>query len=95
MENPLFEMRPFKYYPCHLEVFLIRGIKAKQMDFGENIDVDSDNAMRWCCSCMKFIPDDSPQNGILEKYNISMDEWKIICSELERILCVWRCSWCE
>ena len=42
---------------------------------------------------MRFKPQ-SPTKEVLDKYNITEEEYNKICDELEDKLCVGRCGWC-
>ena len=80
---------------CELKVFDINGIEARYEDFGYKEDIDSHDAEPYCCGNMKFIPHIRPENGILEKYQITYEDWFDICDELENKLSFGRCCWCS
>lgn len=80
---------------CELSEFTINGIKAVYEDFGTKEDRDRRNAEPYCCENMKFIPYDEPDPKVLEKYNITEDEWIIICHKLDKTISFGRCGWCS
>lgn len=86
-------IEPMNTLPCRLEVFAINGKNANQNDFVYAYDHDIENAETDTCSDMqlefKFITKE-----ILDKYNITEEEYRVICYELECKLCVGSCGWC-
>lgn len=86
-------IEPMNTLPCRLEVFAINGKNANQNDFVYAYDHDIENAETDTCSDMqlefKFITKE-----ILDKYNITEEEYYNICNELECKLCVGSCGWC-
>lgn len=86
-------IKPFHALPCRLEVFTINGKSAEQDDFGSMYDHDTESAEPYACADMHFEPK-PPTKEVLEKYNITEEEYCNICDELENKLCVGRCGWC-
>lgn len=86
-------IEPMDTLPCLLEVFTINGKNADQNDFGYAYDHDIENAETDTCSDMqfefKFITKE-----ILDKYNITEEEYRIICYELKRVLKEGKCNSC-
>ena len=86
-------IEPIDTLPCRLEVFTINGKNADQNDFGYAYDHDIENAETDTCSNMqfefKFITKE-----ILDKYNITEEEYRIICYELKRVLREGKCNGC-
>ena len=84
-----------KVYECYCstEIFEINGVNADIEDFGEQSDQNPDLAQDYCCADMKFIPK-LPTQVILDKYKISVDEYKEICDELTDGLSFGECDWC-
>lgn len=78
---------------CCLLIFNINGIKAQVRDFGEQDDIDPENAEDYGCGNMQFIPNTEPTEDILSKYLISKDEYQQICKELD-CLSFGCCGWC-
>lgn len=78
---------------CHTLIFKINGIEADESDFGEQFDRDSENNMTYGCGDMKFtrIPS-TPE--ILSKYDISEEDYKIVCDKLEDGLSFGSCGRC-
>lgn len=83
---------PYNAFPCALKEFSVNGIKAQECDFGRMEDTNKAEAEP--CGGMEFIPDEEPKEKVLEKYNISIEEWKEVCEYLENVLHVGKCSWC-
>ena len=79
---------------CKLEVFTINGIEADENDFGEHYDVGWYSAENYCCTNMKFFSQ-LPTTEVLNKYNITVDEYKEICEKLDKELSFGACSWCR
>ena len=86
------EIKPMSSY-CALSTFRINGIKADYNDFGYTEDIAPDRAEPYGCGNMQFIPDKNPQDGILEKYGITEDEWLRVLKELD-CLSFGHCGWC-
>lgn len=86
-------IEPMNTLPCRLEVFAINGKNANQNDFVYAYDHDIENAETDTCSDMqlefKFITKE-----VLNRYNITEEEYYNICNELECKLCVGSCGWC-
>lgn len=86
-------IKPMYALPCRLEVFTINGKSAEQDDFGSMYDHDTESAEPYACADMYFEPK-PPTKEVLDKYNITEEEYCNICDELEDKLCVGRCGWC-
>lgn len=86
-------IEPFNALPCNLQVFIINGKEANQNDFGEAYDHDEENAESYGCGNTYFEPK-SPTKEVLDKYNITEEEYYNICNELEDKLHVGGCGWC-
>jgi len=78
---------------CELSIFEINGIHADYEDFGEKYDNDPGNAEDYGCGDMQFFPKPATSE-ILNKYNISIDEYDKITLELEAELSFGSCGWC-
>lgn len=78
---------------CELSIFEINGISADYDDFGDKYDADRENAEEYGCGNMKFFPK-PVTNEVLNKYNISIDEYNKITLELEDKLSFGACGWC-
>ena len=87
-------IKAYDLFPCRLKIFTINGKNADQNDFGYACDHDSGNAEPNTCSNMqfdfKFITKE-----ILDKYNITEEEYRIICYELKCVLREGYCNWCS
>lgn len=79
---------------CSLRLFDINGIAADSSDFGEQGDRDPINAEDYACADMRFERYAEPQEGILERYSITREEYDEICDELEDLLSFGNCGWC-
>lgn len=77
--------------PCGLEIFEINNKEADIEDFGE--------IERWG-SCMNYTCSQTfkyklPTDKVLEKYGITLEEYSIVCNELENLLEVTNCGMCS
>lgn len=86
-------IKPYHALPCHLEVFTINGKSADIEDFGDVYDHDKENAEPYGCGDMYF-ESKLPTEGVLQRYNITANEYIIICMELRNKLYVGKCGWC-
>lgn len=85
------------YLPCEVNVFTINGKGAYVDDFGysedSSIPVNVDDA--YVCQNRRFIPYyDRPIDGMLDEYNITLDEYNQICDMLEDKLYIGSCGLC-
>ena len=80
-------IKPFHSLPCRLEVFTINGKSAEQNDFGDMYDNDVESAEPYACADMHF-DQKPPTEEVLNRYNITEEEYYNICNELEYKLCV-------
>lgn len=78
---------------CYTKVFKINGITADKRDFGYQEDIDPYNAEPYGCGNMQFIPELATQK-ILDKYNITIDEYNEITEKLREGLSFGSCGWC-
>jgi hypothetical protein len=79
---------------CETSLFRINDIEAEYSDFGSKYDHDSENAPNYCCGNMLFVTK-SPKVSVLNKYNISVEEYYAIGNQLEDKLSFGSCGWCE
>lgn len=86
-------IKPFCALPCALEKFSINGIRADQDDFGEGHDESPEIAEDYGCGCWQFTARPATQ-AILDKYNITIDEYNEVARQLESALDVGECGWC-
>ena len=86
-------IKPFHSLPCRLEVFTINGKDADQDDFGEAFDHNEEIREPYGCGDMHF-DRKPPTQEVLDKYNITEEEYDCICGELGCELCVGSCGWC-
>ena len=87
-------IKPFHALPCELEIFTINDKSADSSDFGDTFDHDIVRAEPYICGDMYFEPK-PPTKEVLDKYNITEQEYYNICNELEDKLRVGSCGWCE
>ena len=86
-------IKPFDALPCRLEIFTINGKTASQDDFGDMYDHDAESADEYACADMQF-DSKPPTKEVLDRYNITEEEYYNICNELEGELYVGSCGWC-
>ena len=86
-------IKPFRSLPCSLEVFTINGNSANQYDFGDIYDHDIERAEPYACADMHF-DQKPPTKKVLDKYNLTKEEYYNICNELKCKLYVGHCGWC-
>lgn len=86
-------IKPYHELPCRLDIFSINGKDADQEDFGEVYDHDEENAEPYSCGDMYF-EQEPPTKAVLDKYNITEEEYYYICNELEHKLGIGCCGWC-
>lgn len=79
---------------CETAEFKINGIDADYCDFGEKYDCEREYADDYCCGNMRFFPKVANET-VLKKYNITADEYRAICEELESNLSFGSCGWCS
>lgn len=86
-------IKPFHAYPCELEIFTINGKAADCEDFGDTIDYNEKERKHYSCGNVQF-KSKLPTSEVLQRYNITIDEYNTICAKLEDELSVGECSWC-
>ena len=64
------------------------------MDFGDGYDSDSSNAGPYCCGNRVFVAH-MPTQKILDRYHITLGEYKEVCDKLVDGLSFGRCGWCS
>jgi hypothetical protein len=79
------------YYPCGLNKFVVNGIDAMDSEFGSISQDPQDEP--WTCKNRRFNPA-VPTDALLKKYHINLDEYALICQELQTALYVSRCGMC-
>lgn len=79
---------------CSLSTFQINGISADYDDFGEKADLNRRAAPDHGCGNMTFTPYAEPREGILERYQINMENYQEICDKLTEALSFGYCGWC-
>ena len=78
-------IKPFHSLPCELEVFTINGNAADYRDFGSVFDHNKEKRKPYGCGNMYFEPK-LPTSNVLKHYNITVDEYNAVCTELEKKL---------
>lgn len=86
-------IKPYNSLPCELEMFTINGKTAEYRDFGSVFDHNESEKEPYGCGDMYFEPK-LPTSEVLQRYNITVDEYNTICIELENKLYVGKCGWC-
>lgn len=79
---------------CSPKKFVINGIKATTYDFGQGIDEEPVGEGKFGCGKHVFHHFERPKHGVLEKYHISMDDYRHICAQLDSQLSMGRCKYC-
>jgi hypothetical protein len=79
---------------CELDMFTINEIEADYHDFGEKHDHSPSTVDVYGCGDMRFVPKPYTQK-ILNKYNISVSDYKKICAELKDKLSFGYCGLCD
>jgi len=87
-------MIPYGALPCSLKVFTINGQDADKTDFGSQKDTGREYAEDYACGNNEFIPYEVPDIRVLERYNITREEYDEICQELCTVCHVGTCGWC-
>lgn len=81
-------------YICELDEFSINEIKARYEDFGTKCDEDPpEDAQVEGCGTMTFIGESATQE-VLNKYKITLKEYKEVVKQLEKILSFGSCGIC-
>lgn len=78
---------------CYTRIFKINGISAHYEEFGEMSDDAVDEAEDYGCGDMQFHPFPSTPD-ILNKYNITVEEYHEIVEKLRKGLSFGICGWC-
>lgn len=79
---------------CSPKKFVINGVKATTYDFGQGVDEEPVGDGKFGCGCHAFHHFERPKHGVLEKYHISMDDYRHICTQLDSQLSRGRCKYC-
>ena len=77
--------------PCTIDKFRINGIRANEEDFGE---IQKEHLGNYSCRLSGFSHGKLSQE-ILDKYNISFDEFYEICDRLDEVFDYGHCSYCR
>lgn len=85
-------IKPFEALPCELEKFTINGKAANSRDFGDIFDHNK-KRKSYGCNDMRF-ESKLPTSEVLQRYNITANEYITICMELRNKLYVGKCVWC-
>lgn len=92
MANEYYELEIFGAL-CATSTFRINGIDADSRDFGESFDESPDTAEDYGCGNRVFRAH-PPNPEIMDKYRISLEQYKAIARDLEDKLSFGRCGWC-
>jgi len=83
----------FGEFFCYTPKFVVNGMNADSYDFGEQYDIDPDEAEPYGCGYMKFTRI-YPTKKVLDKYGITESEYSIIAGQLEEGLSFGSCGLC-
>lgn len=89
----VFEIKAFSSY-CALDRFQIHGMDANVEDFGSDWDDDPENAPDYGCG-NRVWERNPATTAMLNKYNITLEEYNEICDKLEADLSFGCCGLCE
>ena len=78
---------------CETKTFVVNGVKATYKDFGLKIDTQPDKYRPNICGNMRFEAI-SPTQQVLDKYRISSNEYKHICTLLKGCISFGLCKQC-
>ena len=78
---------------CAARKFKINKVKANVNDFGNTLDHSPGHAESYGCGNMRFVPN-KPTKKVLEKYDITKEEYQEVCDKLEKGLSFGKCGWC-
>ena len=84
------ELEIYEFLPCSCRVFKVNGIPADVDDFGESW-TSGDPSIG---SCYHRFNHGFPTAEVLEKYGITLEEFREICEKLESELYVGGCGYC-
>ena len=92
-QEELNNIRAMKYL-CALETdVMINGKYLDENDFGDHYDIEPEHAEPYACENMQFIPNKIVDKEVLEKYNITEEEYRQIQDKLD-CLSFGCCGWC-
>lgn len=78
---------------CETKSFCVNGVKATYKDFGEKLDTLPDKSKPNICGNMVFKPI-LPTQQVLDKYNITKNEYHHICTLLQSCISFGPCRLC-
>jgi hypothetical protein len=97
----IIQIEPYDALPCELKTFKINGVQADKNDFGFSdsgrefaLSDEDEDFLAYGCPNNTFYRNETCETSVLEKYDITKEEWECICNELVCILDVGRCGWC-
>jgi len=79
---------------CTTAVFEINGITADESEFGHGKDISPHSAEPYCCGYREWTAS-LPDQEVLDKYKITVDEYRQICDQLEEGLSFGPCGMCS
>ena len=88
----LYDIKVSKW-KCYCPVFVVKGVKADECDFGEGCDNDRDNRPPYGCGNKVFEVRPATQK-VLDKYGLTVDEYNEIAAVLAEGLSFGRCGLC-
>ena len=87
-----FEAKVFECL-CSTDKFVINGKDADSDDFVHQENVGDTLECGYGCTDMKAVPI-MPTQKVMDKYNITLDEYTVIANDLETKLSLGECGWC-
>jgi hypothetical protein len=78
---------------CAAKKFTINGKDANQDDFGYVTDMSPETAEPYGCGDSQFIKE-KVSLEVLKKYNITEEDYDMICDKLSDALSFGTCGWC-
>jgi hypothetical protein len=84
---------PYQGLPCELATFEINSKRAYLDDFGFGMDENQEAAEPYACADYQW-RGRVATTEVLEKYDITLEEYEKLVEELEELLSVGGCGWC-
>ena len=83
-------------YLCVLEPSTINDVPVSMKDFGINVDFEYENKETdYSCGNMQFLMYDYIDTKVLEKYNITEQEYRKIQEKMKQVLSFGKCNYCD
>lgn len=94
--NKVIKIEPYSALPCSLMIFTIDDMDAIDTDFGFGGDKNPWEAEEYGCADWYFerYTNNEEIKRCMDKYSLTLEEYKEISSILEQVLYVGECGWC-